>query len=229
MVDLDLAAPGPLVQSAGDAAAQQIRLAILDGRLEPGQRLKEAAVAEAFNISRTPVREALRRLEREGLVVATPNRGAAVRRYSADELRDVYELRALLEGHAARRAAGAVTAATLDALDESCARSTVLAQGEPPVIDLVRENARFHTLILDAAGSERLEGFVRAVTEMPLIYRTYAWYSAEQRRQAHREHERLVDALRAADAERAELIMRRHVLEGADVRLAHLDAVGGIA
>lgn len=217
MEALEVQGTEPLVRNAGDAAAERIRLAIVDGRLKPGERLKEADVARAFGVSRTPVREALRLLQLEGLIVATPNRGAAVCSYTAAELRDVYELRALLEGHAARRAAESVTAATLAELDASCSRFRALRERDAPIPELVHENVRFHALILEAAGSPKLAGTTRAVMEMPLVYRTYSWYSPEQRLRAERQHERLVGALEAGDGDRSEAIMKQHIAEGWDV------------
>ena len=99
------------MRNASVAATELIREAILDGRLEPGQRLKEEELARQLGISRTPVREALLMLQVEGQVVATPNRGAVVRVHTADDLDDLYHLRALLEGHAARRAGARITEA----------------------------------------------------------------------------------------------------------------------
>src|SRR5438309_11120403 len=95
----------PLVRNASMAATELIREAIVDGRLEPGRRLKEEELARELGISRTPVREALLVLQSEGLVAAEPNRGASVRAHDAADLDDLYQLRALLEGYAARRAA----------------------------------------------------------------------------------------------------------------------------
>ena len=91
-----------LVQNASAQATELIRQAILDGRLEPGSPLKEQQLAHELGISRTPVREALLMLQAEGLIVTTPNRSAVVREHDADDLKDLYQLRALLEGYAAR-------------------------------------------------------------------------------------------------------------------------------
>ena len=99
----------PLVRNASAAATELIREAIVDGRLPPGQRLKEEELARELGISRTPVREALLILQTEGLVDAAPNRGAVVRSHDADDLEDLYQLRALLEGYAARRAAANIS------------------------------------------------------------------------------------------------------------------------
>src|SRR5436305_14373567 len=91
-----------LVRNASVAAAELIRNAIIEGRLEPGRRPKEEELARELGISRTPVREALLMLQAEELVVATPNRGATVRLHEAKDLPDLYELRALPEGYATR-------------------------------------------------------------------------------------------------------------------------------
>src|SRR5207249_3993911 len=89
-------------RNASAAATELIREAIVDGRLVPGERLKEEELAHELGISRTPVREALLVLQAEGLVDAAPNRGAVVRAHDAVDLDDLYQLRALLEGYAAR-------------------------------------------------------------------------------------------------------------------------------
>src|SRR5215468_1688413 len=103
-------------------AVDVVRQAIAEGRLEPGQRLKEEELARVFGISRTPIREALLVLQAEGLVVTAANRGASVRSYEADDLDEMYRLRALLEGHAAHRAAASITPKQIEVLTESVER-----------------------------------------------------------------------------------------------------------
>src|SRR5207247_863705 len=105
-----------LVRNAGVAATELIREAIIEGRLEPGRRLKEEELARELGISRTPVREALLMLQAENLVVATPNRGATVRVHDAGDLDDLYQLRALLEGHATRRATPRISDEEIESL-----------------------------------------------------------------------------------------------------------------
>jgi DNA-binding GntR family transcriptional regulator len=161
----------------------------------------------------------------EGLVEFAPNRGATVRSYTVDDLREIYSLRALLEGHAARRAAQWMTPEALDRLREMCERFSQLRASDAPVTELVAENVAFHDAIMAAAGSPRLADIARRVVEMPLIYRTYTWYSPEQRHNAEREHFRLLRAFEMRDADRAELVMKHHILEGADVIFDHLSAV----
>ena len=208
------------------AATELIRAAIIDGRLEPGRRLKEEELARGLGISRTPVREALLVLQTEGLLESAPNRGATVRSYEADDLDDLYQLRAVLEGFAARRSASRISADDLARLRESCDRFVEL-RAEDDVAELVEENVSFHNIVLEAAGSERLAQMVRKVIELPLVYRSYFWYSAEQKLISEHYHRQLTTALAARDAERAELLMKEHVLEARDFLVARLRASGG--
>jgi len=203
------------VQNASGAATALIRDAIVEGRLEPGRRLKEDELARELGISRTPVREALRVLQSEDLVVATPNRGAVVRAHAAEELEDLYDLRALLEGHAARRAAERITDAQVEELRASCVRFAAVSPDD--LTGLVRENLVFHHGIFEIAGSARLASMVGKVIRLPLVYNSYRWYSPEQKRISARYHTRIVDALAARDAEQAQLVMGEHVLEARNV------------
>jgi DNA-binding GntR family transcriptional regulator len=210
----------PLVRNASVAATELIRQAILDGRLEPGKRLKEEELARELGISRTPVREALLMLQAEGLIVTVPNRGAVVRAHDAEDLQDLYQLRALLEGYAARLAASRISDDTVGQLRESCERFEAL--GSDDIRELVRENLLFHNAILDAAGSARLTSMVRRVIELPLVYKSYIWYSPDQKRTSGYFHRQITTALEARDPERAELIMKEHVFVARDLLVAHL-------
>jgi DNA-binding GntR family transcriptional regulator len=210
-----------LVRNASVAATELIREAIIDGRLEPGRRLKEEELARELGISRTPVREALLMLQAEGLVVATPNRGAMVRVHDATDLDDLYQLRALLEGHAAGRAAMRVDEAVVEQLRASCDRFEALSPKDN-LRELVRENLFFHNTILDIAGSARLAAMVRKVIELPLVYKSYIWYSPDQKRISVHYHRQIVNALATRDAERAELIMKEHVFEARDLLVSHV-------
>lgn len=211
----------PPPKNASASAGEVIGEAILDGRLEAGQRLKESELAEQLGLSRTPVREALLLLHAEGLVELTPNRGARVRTFEIDELEDLYELRALLEGFAARKAALAISPAKLKLLKASCIRFEKL-RAMDDAVGLVKENRIFHNTILEAAGSDRLTFMVRKVVQLPLVYRSFIWYSPDQRLISEHYHKQLVRAFETHDAERAELIMAEHVLEARDFLVAEL-------
>jgi DNA-binding GntR family transcriptional regulator len=217
-----LQAGNALVRNASVAATELIRDAIVEGRLEPGERLKEEELARELGISRTPIREALLMLQAEDLVVATPNRGAIVRIHDAEELEDLYDLRALLEGHAARRAADRITERELVLLQRSCARFAAVEDDD--LSGLVRENQFFHNAILDISGSARLASMVRKVIKLPLVYNSYRWYSPEQKKVSVDYHRRLIEAFAARDPDQAERMMREHVLEARDVLVAGVRA-----
>lgn len=209
--------------SAGNASvavAEAIRQAIMDGGLAPGARLKEEVLARELGISRTPVREALLVLQAEGLVDAAPNRGATVRVHDAEDLDDLYQLRALLEGYAARRAAARASEDLVRELWASCERFEALSDSD--VRALVKENLAFHNAILEAAGSARVAAMVRKVIELPLVYKSYIWYSPEQRRISSHYHRQIARALETHDAERAELVMKEHVFEARDLLVARV-------
>lgn len=220
----------PLNRSAGEGAADLIRRAILDGTLRPGQRLTEEGLAGELQISRTPVREALRVLQAEGIIESAPYQGSTVRAYTIDDLDDIYQLRAVLEGHAARRAAQRITEEHVATLEDSCARLVSLGDAtDENVARIVEENLFFHTTILEIAGSSRLADMVRKVIELPLVYKSYHWYSPDQKRMSEHAHEQLTHVLAAGDMDRAELIMRGHVYDGRDVLLAHMESIADAA
>jgi DNA-binding GntR family transcriptional regulator len=216
-----------LVKNASAAATELIRTAIVDGRLAPGQRLKEEELARELGISRTPIREALLVLQAEGLVDATPNRGATVRAHTAEDLDDLYQLRALLEGFAARRAAARLTREGLAGLQASCERFARLGGDDAP--EIVRENMDFHNAILEAAASPRLVEMARKTIELPLVYKSYNWYSPDQRGISAHYHRQITRALAARDGERAEMIMKEHIFEARDLLVAHVRELEAVA
>ncbi len=212
---------------AADRAYAALRAGILDGRYGPGARLGEIEVAAELGLSRTPVREALRRLGSEGLVENLPNRGARVRSWSADDLDESYEVRAVLEGLGARRAAARVTREQLDQLaglaDEMVGVDPSLGHRPPGDFgELAALNAEFHALIVSASGSGRLGETLAAVVQMPLVLRTYRRYTPEALARSHAHHHEIVDALRAGDGTWAESVMRSHVLAARSVLLRSL-------
>jgi GntR family transcriptional regulator, trigonelline degradation regulator len=198
------------IRTAGTSALRTLRLAILEGVLKPGDHLKEKDIAQELEISRTPVREAIRVLQAEGLVEVVPNRGAFVRSYDTDELVDLHELRALLESHSVRLAAGRITAADLRALTESCARMARSSEADD-VHGFTTENEFFHRRIAEATRSQPLGAMIRQVTDLLRLYRTSN--SIAQRELSTVMHRRIVKALRARDADAAEQLMADHILE----------------
>lgn len=214
-----------VVEKTSTVLVRLIREAIIDGRLEPAQPLREADLAQQLGTSRTPIREALLVLENEGLVEAVPNRGAVVRSYSAEDLRELYSLRAVLEGYAARCAAERITDAELADLEASNKRFAKLRTHDERLPELAQENFRFHRTVLDAAGSARLATTVQQVTTLPLMYKSYLEYSEDNRRTALEHHVEILAALKQRDAGSAGALMERHVLWARDVAVAHLQDI----
>ena len=183
---------------AGEETYAAIRRAILDGTLRPGERIVEQQLAETLGVSRTPVREALLKLERENLV-ARIGRGMAVRRYSSDEVRDIYSLRAHLESFAARLAADRITEGELAALariQDEMEHEPLRPPGEA-IRTLSRHNQRFHALVVRCARSAPLDRCFVQVFQLPLLYKAYAYFDEERRQRSDRDHRELIEMLRA--------------------------------
>jgi DNA-binding GntR family transcriptional regulator len=198
-----------------------LRHQILAGTYSPGERLREERLARDLNVSRTPVRQALMKLEAEGTVEMEPKRGARVRSFSAEDVWNVYDLRAVLESHAAQRAAQRVRESELSGMRESIeefARHGGEADHDPEgqVRWLVKCNQQFHDAIVVASGNPRLEMLLQRTVELPLIFKAVFWYTPYERSIANHHHRLILNALEEGDGERAEILMREHVYEGRD-------------
>ncbi|MEU8798355.1 GntR family transcriptional regulator [Spirillospora sp. NPDC048819] len=206
---------------AVDRVHTRLRADILDGVHPPGARLGEAELADATGSSRTPVREALRKLEAEGLVEILPHRGARVPDWTPDDLEEIYDLRMLLEGAAARRAATRIEPGDADRMAELCDLIERAAEpGAGQDLDRVAElNAEFHGIVRAAAASGRLVSMLGAVTQLPLVMRTFHRYSPDDLIRSFAHHRELVAALRAGDGTWAESVTRAHVLAAKAVLL----------
>lgn len=200
--------------AATEQTVARLRRFILEGELEPGARIQEVELAAQLGVSRTPVREALRTLSSQGLVELLPNRGARVARWSVKDLEEIYELRVMLESHAAQRAASRMGPAEADVLDELCEQMEARAQrgSRGDLLELSELNSRFHGCILNAADSPRLATMLAAVVQVPLVMRTFARYSPEALARSMGHHRELVAAMRAGAPEWAGSIMRSHIV-----------------
>ena len=197
-----------------DHVYQSLREGILGGAYQSGARLGEAGLALALGVSRTPIREALRRLGSEGMVELLPHRGARVARWSERDLMEIYGLRSMLEGHAAGLAAGHLSDVDLARLDELCNTMERVGQrGTGQDFErLAGLNQEFHSIILRAADNERLVTLLQTLVQVPLVLRTYHGYSDDALRRSHGHHRELVTALRSGNPAWAESVMRSHVL-----------------
>jgi DNA-binding GntR family transcriptional regulator len=212
--------------SAVERAYQSIRRSIHTGAYAPHARLTEQEIAASSGVSRTPVREALRRLSAEGLVVFQPNQGAVVAGWSEDDIEDIFALRTMLESYAVARAATRIDQAGIDQLRELAdqIRDAALADG-PDRIDRVMDlNGRFHRALIEAAGSDRLRVMFGALIETPLIARSFRAYERDELLRATEHHREIVDALQARDADWASSTMRSHILAAAHIFREHRQA-----
>lgn len=221
-------APARVARSRGvPATAQQhavesLRAMIVAGELRPGQRVNQDHVAERVGLSVAPVREALRVLEQEGQVTYRPRRGYFVTELRVEDLREIYELRALLEQRAARRA--------LPTLDEDAvarialaARDCYDAAAADDVIGELEANRRFHFAILHSPEQPHTMRLIRMLWEATEAYRAIYYNSPEERRNSIDAHDRIMAALRERDADRLVAELDAHRRRALDVLCGILD------
>ncbi|MGC5342056.1 GntR family transcriptional regulator [Streptomyces sp. DT24] len=196
-----------------DEVADRIREAVFDGTFAPGAALREVELAGMLQVSRGPVREALIRLEREGLVVSGWHRGTVVRTLSTEDIREIYSLRAALDRLAVATAvehAGEADLAALDAVVDRMA-DAVRDGATETVLALDME---FHDLVYRAAGHGRLEEAWRAIrSQVHLFLLTRAAGSDDYRPVVVAEHRAIVEAVRSGDTERAVALCEEHLRE----------------
>lgn len=199
---------------AVDKAYQAVKDGIIAGRYAPSTRITEQEVAAAAGVSRTPVREALRRLHAEGLVDFTPNQGAMVTTWSTEDADEIFELRAMLESHGAARAAERATAAQIAELRDLAERqySEAVNRSDGYLERIGDLNNRFHRRLQDAAASMRLARALAALLEAPLMMKTFLNYTPDDLQRSAAHHLELVRALEARDTQWAASVMRSHVL-----------------
>jgi len=190
---------------------QTIRQALLKGSLALGGRLSEREIAESLRVSRTPVREALRQLERDGLVINEPQRGTFVRTFTEREASEVYDLRALLECYAVRRVAEAA-----DAPDLACLQAAVeggrAAMDNRHLGEAMTSNDAFHSTLIRLARHDLLLEEWRRVWAAVVLLRSCGWYhNAWRAVEAVPEHQAIYEALVRRDAEAAAELMDRHI------------------
>lgn len=201
--------------SEGQAAStvEAIRALILGGAYGPGEKLGEVELAERLDVSRTPVREALRRLAADGLVEHVPHKGARVVDYSSEELEHLFDLRAHVEGIAARTAAETMSSGQIDALGD-IAEEIALYALPGPARDLDRVyglNTAFHKALAAGSGSAAVRSTIDSLFHTTARLRTLRGFDESAVRRSVNHHLEIVAALRARDGRWAESVMRSHL------------------
>lgn len=193
---------------------------IMDGKLQPGDRIKEAELAGRFGLSRTPVREALRRLETRGLLTHEPHRGMVVAQLEPAAVAELYAMREILDGAAAELAARYATEAEIEAMREQIARDRKLI--ETPA-KLAASNRAFHAAILRAAHNRFLMTASDSLAESLALLGPTTLTMRGRAAESVEEHKAIVDAIAARDAEAAGAAARAHTNASFKARLRQID------
>ena len=193
-----------------DVVFNTLRQAILKGELEPGERLMEIQLSERLGVSRTPIREAIRKLELEGLVLMIPRKGAEVAKISETSLREVLEVRRSLEELAAEMACQRIGERELLDLEEAEeAFAEAIINGEP--MEIAESDEHYHDLIYQATGNSRLVQILNNLREQMYRYRLEYIKDEDKRQILVVEHEHILQALKNHDIQDAKSAVRGHI------------------
>lgn len=193
---------------------RKIRDDILDGKYEPGTAIRESKISNELGVSRTPVREAIRQLELEGLVSVFPNKGAVVTGITGKDIEDIYAIRSLVEGLAARWAAINITPQQIAELEEIMELMDFYA-GKSDTRHIHELDTRFHDTLYEASHSKPLGHILSSFHHYVQKARLASISTPGRIQQAVQEHWAILDALKDADPERAELYANRHTKNAA--------------
>jgi DNA-binding GntR family transcriptional regulator len=212
--------------SSGETVASRIHQAvkedIIAGRHAAGARITEQQLAVRFRTSRTPVREAMRQLAAEGFIVFKPNSGSLVRQWTPEQVREVFDLRVIVESEVAGYAA---TRITPDEVGELERLQDAIEQRGPDtraanMARIARLNREFHAMLGRASRNERLLTMLGSAIEASIVQQTFRSYTAQQLARSFSHHRELIDAFRCADAAWARSVMACHIHAARQARLA---------
>jgi len=202
----------------GNSVYRQLLDEIRCGQLNSGDRLRETELAERLAVSRTPIREAIRQLESDGIVVHVPRQGATIRILDYSEVMELYEMRAVLEGTAARLAAQAASEIEIEELE--VLNQELKEAGNSAEAQLL--NRQFHAAIMDAAKNRFLVGAAITLQKTLMILGPTTLSQADRAEKATEEHLGILDAIKVRDGKLAEAAMRSHIENAQRVRVRTL-------
>jgi DNA-binding GntR family transcriptional regulator len=215
--------------SESDEPYDRLRALIVNGSLRPGEALSERSLAERLQVGRTPIREAVKWLARDGLLEIVPMRGTFVREMSVGDLREIHEMRIALEGMAAFLAARRGSCASLD---EAATRLQALAEAIAAEKALDVDEAQsigwaFHDAMFECADNQRLrQTYLNLRAQSGLALRRVERYSVERTREAVLEHLEICTAIKAGDGEQARRLVYAHLERALQIRLKFLAHLG---
>jgi len=188
-----------------------LKESIIQGRLEPGERLNEIELGQQLGISRTPIRETLMRLENEGLVTIDPGKGAVVARISKNDLGQIYPIVSILEGLAARLATPHLTRSDVAKM-KKFNKEMKSAIGQ--VSRYMELNAKFHQTFFENCHNDRLLGMIRNLKDQIYRFRVFSLALPDRMVQSSKEHDLIIQAFEQKQEEDVERLVREHVLQG---------------
>ena len=189
----------------------KLREDILNGKYKENEELKEVAIGEELGVSRTPVREAFRQLELEGLIQIVPNKGAYVTGITAKDVKDIYMIRSMLEGLCARLACEHITKEQLEELEENVYLAKFHAD-KGHLEQLAQLDNRFHEVLYEACDSKMLEHQLKDFHQYVWRVRKKTLSSANRGPKSNEEHEGILEAIKAGDAGLAEQLANKHMI-----------------
>lgn len=193
-----------------DVVFMALRKAILTGKLKPGERLMEIPLADQLGVSRTPVREAIHKLELEGLVTMIPRRGAQVAQISEKGLKDVLEVRRALDTFCAELACERMSDEEMERLKAACKAFENATKTKDTTV-IAKADVAFHDIIIKSTGNERLIATINNLAEQVYRYRFEYIKDDTQHARLIEEHRQLMDAILSRDPERARKASRIHI------------------
>jgi DNA-binding GntR family transcriptional regulator len=211
----------PLTRSLPEQIAARLAERILSGAYAPGERIREEVLATEFAVSRGPAREALRMLEKDGLITILARRGAMVTKLSVDEVREIFEIRAVLNGLRDRSVAESAPARerVLPLLDAEVARLAQCARAPQGGEEYVETVLQINRVLNRATPNRRLSAYLTSLEQQTARYSRLGLSTPERRRQSVQRWQRLMKAIRAGDGAAAEQIARERVLESRDAAI----------
>jgi DNA-binding GntR family transcriptional regulator len=212
--------PTGLVEKLSEAMTE----AILEGIFKEGDQLTELDLQKQFNISRSPIRESFRVLEKRGLVEVIPRKGTFVKRISPRDIEEHFPVRSVLEGLAAKQAYANLTPATLEAMERALARMKTAAENEDTK-SYWKQHILFHEIFIDACGNQLLINLLKTLRMQIMWYRLSYQYYKEDFKSSYRTHEKIMGLFKSknTDPDRLEAAVRTHIEEAVGKFIGYLD------
>lgn len=214
-------APLPIRKSLGQHVFENLKNAIIQGDIRPGNRLVESRIASTLDISRTPVREAIHKLEREGLIERLPRGGFSVLGLTRDDIEETFGIRSVLESYAARLAAEKHREEDLSPLEGKIREfQECLKKGQ--MEKLPRINTEFHHLLYALSRNPKLIKMINDLRDQIYRYRKIILKVEKMPQTSNEDHRKMLKAIRARDAEGVERLVKEHILRGQKIVLKAL-------